>query len=290
MKSMTGYGRGSVSLGTHTAQFELASVNKRNLEIFLALPKDWQDLEPNLQQRLREKILRGRVNGTLKVTPNQEVAAQLVSNHPGIAASIGSLRTVAEENGIPFAPDAMLLYRIVNEQVESSLPPWQDSEAALWEAVDEAADKFLSMRATEGSAMRADMERRLETLAELLQTIAPVIPEQAPAYRQTLLKRLKEAGLELDVEDDRVLREIALYAEKCDVAEEMTRLDSHLSQMKATLAEPGTIGRKLEFILQEIFREFNTLGNKSSDLRLIQAVIDAKAVVEKLREQALNVE
>ena len=290
MNSMTGYGRGSASLGTHTAQLELASVNKRNLEIFLALPKDWMDLEPKFQQRLREKILRGRVNGTLKLAPNQEVANQLVSNHPGIAAAIGSLRTVAEENGIPFTPDAMLLYRIVNEQVESTLPPWQEFEQDLWQAVDQATDEFLSMRETEGAAMRADMESRLDKLGKLLETISPVIPEQAPAYRQALLKRLKEAGLDLDVEDDRVLREIALYAEKCDVAEEMTRLDSHLSQMKATLAEPGTIGRKLEFILQEIFREFNTLGNKSSDLRLIQAVIEAKAEVEKLREQALNVE
>lgn len=290
MNSMTGYGQGTVSLGTHTAQVELASVNKRNLEIFLSLPKEWQDLEPKLQQRLREKILRGRVNGTLKITPNQEAAGQVAANHPGIKASIQNLRTVADDNGIPFAPDAMLLFRIVNEQVDSTLPAWQGMEETLWQAVDEAVEEFLAMRATEGRAMKTDMEQRLEALGQLLETLAPFIPGQAPAYRQTLLKRLKEAGLELNVEDDRVLREIALYAEKCDVSEEVTRLQSHLSQMKATLLEDGTIGRKLEFILQEIFREFNTLGNKSSDLRIIQAVIDAKAEVEKLREQALNVE
>ena len=109
-------------------------------------------------------------------------------------------------------------------------------------------------------------------------------------YREILLKRLHEAGLDIDLDDERVLKEIALYAEKCDVAEELTRLRSHLDQMLGTIREDGAIGRKLEFLLQEVFREINTLGNKSSDLEIIQAVLDAKGEVEKLREQALNVE
>ena len=290
MNSMTGYGRATANLGTHEAQFEISSVNKRNLDIFLTVPKDWLDLEPHIQQRLRKKILRGRISGTLKVSPSQDPNIQPDFNLPAISASLQNLRNIAEQNNIPFEPDATLLYRILNEQGESSLPEWEPHTQALEDAVDAAAENFLNMRKLEGEAMHKDMVSRLHSLTQLIEDIRPIVPEQAPTYRKTLLKRLKEAGLEIDVDDDRVLREIALYAEKCDVAEELTRLQSHIAQMEKTLNEEGTIGRKIEFLLQEIFREFNTLGNKSSNLQLIQSVLEAKAEVEKLREQALNIE
>jgi len=290
MNSMTGYGRATANLGTHEAQFEISSVNKRNLDIFLTVPKDWLDLEPHIQQRLRKKILRGRISGTLKVSPSQDPNIQPDFNLPAISASLQNLRNIAEHNNIPFEPDATLLYRILNEQGESSLPEWEPHTQALEDAVEAAAENFLNMRKLEGEAMHKDMVSRLHSLTQLIEDIRPIVPEQAPTYRKTLLKRLKEAGLEIDVDDDRVLREIALYAEKCDVAEELTRLQSHIAQMEKTLNEEGTIGRKIEFLLQEIFREFNTLGNKSSNLQLIQSVLEAKAEVEKLREQALNIE
>lgn len=290
MNSMTGFGRGTADLGTHTAQFEISSVNKRNLEIYLNLPKEWQDLEAHIQQILRKKILRGRVTGALKLTASQDPNAAPAVDLPAVSNTLKSLRAVAEYNNIPFEPDAMLLFRILNDYGNSSLPEWKPHQKVLESAIDDATNEFLGMRATEGEALQKDMQSRLQTLSQLLETISPIVPQQAPVYRQTLLKRLKEAGLEIDLDDDRVLREIALYAEKCDVAEELTRLQSHIEQMTATLTEEGTIGRKLEFLLQEIFREFNTLGNKSSNLQLIQAVLEAKAEVEKLREQALNVE
>jgi uncharacterized protein (TIGR00255 family) len=146
------------------------------------------------------------------------------------------------------------------------------------------------MRAKEGSAMQADMLAHLESLAQIMDRVEPLVPEQVPLYRDSLLKRLHDFGLEIDLNDERVLKEIALYAEKCNVAEELSRLRSHLDQMHATLEEDGAIGRKLEFLLQEIFREINTLGNKSSNVEIIQAVLSAKSEVEKLREQSLNVE
>lgn len=287
---MTGYGRGTANLGTHEVQFEISSVNKRNLEIFLTVPKDWLNLEPHIQQRLRQKILRGRISGTLKVTRSQDPNVQPDYNLPAISATLQNLRNISEQNKIPFQPDATLLYRILNEQAESTLPEWEPHTQTIEEAIDAATENFLKMRKLEGEAMHQDMVSRLQKLSQLIEDIQPIIPQQAPTYRQTLLKRLKEAGLEIDVDDDRVLREIALYAEKCDVAEELTRLQSHINQMEQTLKDQGTIGRKLEFLLQEIFREFNTLGNKSSNLQLIQSVLEAKAEVEKLREQALNVE
>ena len=290
MNSMTGYGRGSADLGSHTAQFEISSVNKRNLEIYLNLPKEWLDLDAHIQEILRKSILRGRVTGGLKLSASQDPNAMPEVNLPAVSTTLNQLRSIAEQNDIPFQPDATLLFRILNEYGNSELPEWQQHLKALDVAIDTAVQEFLSMRAKEGEALKKDMATRLDTLSSLLETIEPIVPQQAPTYRQTLLKRLKEAGLSIDLDDERVLREIALYAEKCDVAEELTRLQSHIKQMQETLEEKGSIGRKLEFLLQEIFREFNTLGNKSSNLQLIQAVLEAKAEVEKLREQALNVE
>jgi uncharacterized protein (TIGR00255 family) len=290
MNSMTGYGRGSADLGSHTAQFEISSVNKRNLEIYLNLPKEWLDLDAHIQGVLRKSILRGRVTGGLKLSASQDPNAMPEVNLPAVSTTLNQLRSIAEQNDIPFQPDATLLFRILNEYGNSELPEWQQHLKALDVAIDTAVQEFLSMRTKEGEALKKDMETRLDTLSSLLETIEPIVPQQAPTYRQTLLKRLKEAGLSIDLDDERVLREIALYAEKCDVAEELTRLQSHIKQMQETLEEKGLIGRKLEFLLQEIFREFNTLGNKSSNLQLIQAVLEAKAEVEKLREQALNVE
>jgi uncharacterized protein (TIGR00255 family) len=290
MNSMTGYGRGSADLGSHTAQFEISSVNKRNLEIYLNLPKEWLDLDAHIQGVLRKSILRGRVTGGLKLSASQDPNAMPEVNLPAVSTTLNQLRSIAEQNDIPFQPDATLLFRILNEYGNSELPEWQQHLKALDVAIDTAVQEFLSMRTKEGEALKKDMETPLDTLSSLLETIEPIVPQQAPTYRQTLLKRLKEAGLSIDLDDERVLREIALYAEKCDVAEELTRLQSHIKQMQETLEEKGLIGRKLEFLLQEIFREFNTLGNKSSNLQLIQAVLEAKAEVEKLREQALNVE
>ena len=146
------------------------------------------------------------------------------------------------------------------------------------------------MRGKEGGAMQVDILERISILGRIVAQVTPLVPRQAPTYRESLLKRIKESGLELDLDDERVLKEISIFAEKCDVSEELTRLCSHLEQMDNTAKEKGAIGRKIEFLLQEVFREFNTLGNKSSDLEIIQAVLEAKSEVEKLREQALNVE
>jgi uncharacterized protein (TIGR00255 family) len=170
------------------------------------------------------------------------------------------------------------------------LPLWRDHKEAFVQGIDTALEEFVTMRAKEGAAMQADMLAHLESLAQIVDRVEPLVPGQVPVYRESLLKRLHDFGLDIDLNDERVLKEIALYAEKCDVAEELTRLRSHLDQMRTTLREDGAIGRKLEFLLQEIFREINTLGNKSSNLEIIQAVLSAKSEIEKLREQSLNVE
>jgi uncharacterized protein (TIGR00255 family) len=146
------------------------------------------------------------------------------------------------------------------------------------------------MRAREGEALLVDFIRRAETLHRLVEGIASRAPQVPANYREQLLKRLREAGLELDLNDERVLREIALFADRCDVTEEITRLRSHLEQFSALLKSEGEIGRKAEFLLQEIGREVNTIGSKANDVTIARAVIELKNELERVREQMANVE
>ena len=289
MNSMTGFGRAEAILGHHTVVVEISAVNRRNLEVSLSLPKDWQDLDPEIQLRLKARILRGRIFFSLKVTaPKKNLL--VTWDKSAVSAALTDLKELAESNNVPFEPDPSLLYRIATVQSEGSLPLWKDHQDILFQAIDSALDNFLTMRGKEGDAMQVDILKRISILGRIVAQVTPLVPRQAPTYRESLLKRIKESGLELDLDDERVLKEISIFAEKCDVSEELTRLCSHLEQMDNTAKEKGAIGRKIEFLLQEVFREFNTLGNKSSDLEIIQAVLEAKSEVEKLREQALNVE
>ena len=289
MKSMTGFGRAEVSLDTHDAVVEISSVNRRNLEIGLSLPREWQNLDSEVQPRLRKKINRGRVNFSLKVNRPHGLGLSSWDEY-AVSETLANLRKLAEQVNVPFDPDPTLLYRVAISQGEGSLPDWQEHQNLLFQMVDSALDNFIAMREKEGAAIFTDMQERLNSLVSIVERVEPLVSRQVPLYRETLYKRLSDAGLDVNLDDERVLREIALFAEKCDVSEELTRLRSHLGQMEETFQENGAIGRKLEFILQEIFREFNTLANKSSDIEIVRAVLDAKVEVEKLREQSLNVE
>jgi uncharacterized protein (TIGR00255 family) len=146
------------------------------------------------------------------------------------------------------------------------------------------------MRAKEGEALLVDLLGRGEFLRRDVDTIAARAPQVAPAYRDQLMRRLREAGLELDLDDERVLREIALFADRCDISEEITRFRSHLEQLTALLRSEGEIGRKADFILQEMGREANTMGSKANDLAIARAVIELKNELERIREQLANVE
>jgi uncharacterized protein YicC (UPF0701 family) len=153
-----------------------------------------------------------------------------------------------------------------------------------------AAGGFAAMRAREGEALFVDFIERVGTCRRQVDAVAARAPAVAPAYREQLLKRLRDAGLELDVDDERVLREIALFADRCDITEEITRFRSHLDQLSALLKSDGEIGRKADFILQEMGREANTIGSKANDLAISKSVIELKNELERIREQMANVE
>ena len=241
MNSMTGFGRAEAILGHHTVVVEI-SYNRRNLEVSLSC-KDWQDLDPKFAQAQGTDI--AWTNLLLPKGYFTQKNLLTTWDKSAVSASLKDLKELAECNNIPFEPDPSLLYRIATVQSEGSLPLWKDHQDTLFKAIDTALDNFLAMRGKEGDAMQVDILERISILGRIVAQVTPLVPRQAPTYRESLLKRIKESGLELDLDDERVLKEISIFAEKCDVSEELTRLCSHLEQMDNTAKEKGAIGERL---------------------------------------------
>jgi uncharacterized protein (TIGR00255 family) len=197
----------------------------------------------------------------------------------------------AARQGVAFTPTAELLWEIARAQRKSDdFPSAESAQATVLATVEIALRAFAAMRAKEGESLLIDFLGRLEILRRNVESVAVRAPMVPIAYRDQLLQRLRAAELELNLEDERVLKEIALFADRCDVTEELTRLRSHLEQFAALLKSDGEIGRKSEFILQEIGREVNTIGSKANDLTISRAVIELKNELERIREQIANVE
>jgi uncharacterized protein (TIGR00255 family) len=197
----------------------------------------------------------------------------------------------AARQGVAFTPTTELLWEIARAQRKSDdFPSAESAQATVLATVEIALRAFAAMRAKEGESLLIDFLGRLEILRRNVESVALRAPLVPIAYRDQLLQRLRTAELELNLEDERVLKEIALFADRCDVTEELTRLRSHLEQFAALLKSDGEIGRKSEFILQEIGREVNTIGSKANDLTISRAVIELKNELERIREQIANVE
>jgi uncharacterized protein (TIGR00255 family) len=291
MNSMTGYGRAAVALGSQTITVQVSSVNRKTLDLTVALPRDWESLEPELTVKIREAVIRGKVHVEVELTGRPD-SPEAKWSEEGVARTLDRLWALAGKQGVPFTPTSELLWQIANaERQPAQLPTVDESRPAIMAALGEALQGFVAMRAREGAALQADLLKRMETLERELNAVSARAPQVPKLYRELLFKRLREAGLEgLDLGDERVLKEIALFADRCDVSEELTRLESHLSQLGQLLRADGEIGRKAEFILQEIGRESHTIGSKANDLAIANAVIEFKSELERIREQIANVE
>ena len=290
MKSMTGYGRATTSLGNSTLTVQVSSVNRKTLDLTVALPEVWESLEAPVGELVRKYALRGKVHVDVELTGDK---AGATANWDEAAAIVTfkRLAAFASNRGVPFTPSPELLWQMLNTQRKGSdLPDADASREAILGALEEALRSFAAMRAKEGETLLVDFLKRLETLSRHVTIIAERAPQVPSGYRDTLHKRLRDAGLELDLADDRVLKEIALFADRCDITEELTRLRSHFDQFTTLLKTSAEVGRKAEFILQEIGREIHTIGSKANDLTISQNVIELKNELEKIREQIANVE
>jgi len=287
---MTGYGRATSVLGNSTLTVQVNSVNRKTLDLSVSLPPDWEDFEAEIRDAVREVALRGKVHVRIEITG--DMANRTIDwDDEAVAATLARLRATVEAQQMTFNPTPELLWQIANSHRQNGANV--DSESArdvALEALREALRAFAAMRAKEGESLLIDFLGRMDILKRLVESIAARAPEVAPAHRDTLMKRLSDSGLDFDLDDERVLKEIAFFAERCDVTEEITRLRSHLDQFATLIRTDAEIGRKAEFILQEIGREVNTIGSKANDLAIARHVIEMKNELDRVREQIANVE
>ncbi len=291
VKSMTGYGRGEADYDGTKFCVELNSVNRKQSDIVINLPRDLIELEPRIRQTINESISRGRTNVLVSyhsgpnATPRPALNVDLArSYYEAIRALQKELNATGEIDigTILQAPGVMHVPQITIETREA----WPVIERALHSALAE----LLKMREREGKHLAKDLIRRLKEMRRQIKEIRAIHPEVVKQYRAALLDRIEKAGLAITSDDERLTKEILFFADRTDVTEELTRVESHLAQFAHHLRKNEPVGRTLEFITQEIFRELNTLGAKANDAPISQAVVACKAELEKIREQIQNLE
>jgi uncharacterized protein (TIGR00255 family) len=288
---MTGYGRGDADYAGTKFSVELNSVNRKQSDIVINLPRDLAELEPRIRQTINENISRGRTSATVTLHGGANGARHLAldtniarSYHEAMRALQKELNAPGEItiNAILQAPGVMRF----PEQVVNAEEAWPTVDRALRAAL---AD-LIKMREREGKHLAKDLIHRLKAIRKKLKEIRALHPDVVKRYRATLLDRIQKAGLPIAGDDERLLKEISFFADRADVSEELTRLESHLAQFAHHLRSKEPVGRTLEFIIQEILRELNTLGAKANDAAISQRVIACKAELEKIREQVQNLE
>lgn len=295
MRSMTGYGRGTATdpkLGL-TATFELSAVNRKSLDAHVHAPREWNGFEQTCQGWLREGVQRGRINVHLKIEAAKDSASKngLHWDEASLDASVERLRRYAEKNDFPFEVHSDLLLNLAKTLKEdAALPDWRDLEPTLKTAFQTALHDLNAMRQTEGAALAKDILQQLTDLEARCRGIAQDAQSAAAQQRDNLLQRLQKLGLEIDLHDERLLKELALLADRSDISEELTRLDAHLDQFRSFVDSREAHGRKMDFLCQEINRELNTTGSKSTSIEITRAVLEGKNILERIREQVQNVE
>ena len=291
--SMTGFGRSVCEAPFGRLVAEIQSVNRKYLEIFISLPKEFNRFDPEIRKWVSESISRGQVSVRLFLTPSEEVLNQLMPD-PALLKRLKKawvkLARVCKTSEKEISLSFLLQH----------LPPLSQGElegqeeeqlAALKECIQEALQGVVAMKRREGQSLAIDIGQRLIELERMLRSIEKLAPDSVAKQRQKLQERIREVlepGAELD---ERILREVAFFAEKVDIAEEITRFHSHIGQFREILqSKNGPVGRKLDFLVQEIGREINTIGSKSADAAISRLIVEGKSELEKVREQIQNIE
>lgn len=290
MRSMTGFGRAAAARGARTLAVQVNAVNRKTLDLAVRLPEAWASLEPKIVEEVRRHATRGRIQVAVEWEGSSRPPA-VEWDDEQVAATLDRLAGLARWHGVAFTPTLRAALVGRDGAARRDAPPdAAGMEEFVLGLLAAALREFSAMRAREGGALLADFVARLAGLRRLAQDIAARAPLVPGLYREQLLQRLRTAGLELDLADERVLKEIALFADRADITEELTRLRSHFEQFAALLEADGEIGRRAEFLLQEVGREVNTIGSKANDLAIARAVLEMKNELERIREQMANVE
>lgn len=291
IRSMTGFGRMQISVEGYNITAEIKSVNNRYFDFFAKIPRSFSFLEEKVKSLLSTEISRGKVECSLQIETTADESVVVSVNEPLAAGYVRAVEELSEKFNIKNDLTALSLSRFQDVFSVTKAPI---DEAALWEkvkiAVSGALDEFIKMRETEGEKLKTDVLSRAEKIIGNVSYIEERSPETVRAYSEKLLERMRAVLEDAQVDEARLLTEAAIYADKVAVAEETVRLRSHIDQLYTMLDSDEAVGRKLDFLVQEINREANTIGSKAQDVDIARRVIDIKAEVEKIREQIQNIE
>ncbi|HHW41496.1 MAG TPA: YicC family protein [Syntrophomonadaceae bacterium] len=291
LKSMTGFGSGKAVEAGLKVSIEIRSVNHRFCEIMVRIPRPYISLEERIKQEIQKRVVRGHLEVYVNIEDEGEKKRNVKLDKDLVIAYYNCLRELAEMLNIDFQLNVIQLAQfpdviVVEEQEEDLEKAW----AVLQKALNEALEQLVSMRVREGKRIFEDFTERKTRISEILSTIE----RRIPVLNQELMNRLKsrlQAMLEdAEIDEARLLSEVVLYAERSSITEEIVRLSSHLEQLTEMLHSTEPVGRRIEFLIQEMNREINTIGSKAADLVISPLVIEVKSELEKMREQVQNVE
>lgn len=291
IKSMTGYGKSEQTIDSLNVTVEIKSVNHRYFEFSARVPREYGFLEEKLKKYCNSLITRGKVECYVSVEDLEEREMEVNVNETLAAGYVKALKELSERFGLKDDISAVTLSRYPDV---ITLHKASEDEERIWNAVktvaETAVSKFIEMRETEGSKLRGDILSRADYIIECVEFIEGRSPETVREYNEKLKQRMKELLGDAAVDEQRLLNEAAIYADKIAVDEETVRLRSNISQLRDFMNSSEAIGRKLDFLVQEINREANTIGSKAQDVDIAKKVIAIKAEVEKIREQVQNIE
>ena len=291
IKSMTGYGRAIELVDGMNITVEIKSVNHRYFEFSSKLPRSYGFLDEKLKSFFNGKLTRGKMECYVQIEAVEEPDTVISLNHSLVKGYLDAYKELSETYGIENDVKISNLARVSDIFAVRKLAADEDK---IWAAVSEVAqaalDGFVSMREREGERLKADVLSRLQTIIDNVEYIESRSPETVKEYNEKLLARLRELLADAHIDEQRILTEAAIFADKIAVAEETVRLRSHISQMRSFLEADEAVGKKMDFLVQEMNREANTIGSKAQDVEIARRVVSIKAEIEKIREQIQNIE
>jgi uncharacterized protein (TIGR00255 family) len=290
IKSMTGFGQGSATGENFKVRVDIRTVNNRFLDIHMRLPQELSSLEINLKKQIQAKLKRGRVEVTTAVEQTKQATFEI--NRPLVAGYLSALTSMKNDFNLADEPSLELVAKLQGALQVSQDSTGLDEELVVGvsKALDQALGSLSEMRIVEGQELSRELVSRLDRIESQLPTIESEAARLPEIYREKLMKRLQDVIKVAQIDETRLAQEVVLMADRSDISEEIARLKSHVTQMRETLNTEEEAGKRLDFILQEMNREANTILSKSNDLAISDAAIVIKTEVEKLREQAQNVE
>jgi len=292
MKSMTGFGRASVEQGDFSISVELKTVNNRFLDVNMRLPSELQSLESTIKKLIGNRLTRGRVEVNLQYDRNDPVELEL--NRPLIAGFLAAMKQMREEYSLAGEPDINVIARLPNVVNTKKQEPNADFLAALEQIFGQAIDDLETMRTKEGEMLAAELLARIDEIEARVPAIEAEAAKVADEFSARLTKRISEmlakSDSQLDIDQARIAQEVAFLADRADIAEEITRLKSHIEHFRSIAGDERDVGKRLDFLTQEFNREANTIASKTNNMIVKENALAIKSEIEKIREQVQNVE